>query len=392
MSQDRVTIQRDFAEVELDCFRQNMKCGIDSLKELARNLDGGSEVSEDIDRQEMLYRSEIDSKKKQCKDAFLETANIMSYMLNRQDKFEYPQESIKRKIVKYLKKEGILVEDIFYRINLQGHKSINIKMQTLDSHYIAAENVAQMISLILKESYVVDVASPLYIKDAMDTFTFSKEGRYVLITGVAKAIQENELVSGDNYSVFDEGSGRSILTLSDGTGSGERAGMDSEKVLDLMEKMIETGYDIPVITEMINFIYCVKDEECCHPTIDACDVDLENGKCVFYKYGGSTSYIVKENKIERVECRSFPLGVFEDAKVNSIECELKGGDYILLLTDGVEEALSDGVENVVRRIGNVSPKEMAERIIQKAIAAQGGHIYDDMTVLVASLWKKNGIA
>lgn len=92
-----------------------------------------------------------------------------------------------------------------------------------------------MISVLLNRRLQLSAASPFVIDRTPHSFILEEEARFLALTGFAKAIKENETVSGDNYAVIEAEKGRLTVILSDGTGSGEQAGKDSEQVLDLME-------------------------------------------------------------------------------------------------------------------------------------------------------------
>ena len=71
---------------------------------------------------------------------------------------------------------------------------------------------------------------------------------------------------------------------------------------------------------------------------------------------------------------------------------MKDGEYVIMMTDGVLEALgrqegSDGVQKHLLAIQSVNPTEIASLILRRAIFASEGHIQDDMTVLVAGMFE-----
>ncbi len=63
-----------------------------------------------------------------------------------------------------------------------------------------------------------------------------------------------------------------------------------------------------------------------------------------------------------------------------------------MVTDGVVDAFGGeeyerGLLQVLSRMQEVNPEEMAERILRMALVACGGRIRDDMTVGVAGIWR-----
>ena len=213
------------------------------------------------------------------------------------------------------------------------------------------------------------------------------------LTGFAKVVKENESISGDNYSLLESERGKLTVILSDGTGSGEKACEDSERVLDLTEKLLEAGYGIQTAVNLVNSALFARGEEQNHPTLDICDIDLYEGKCEFCKVGGAASFLKRENTVELLEAGSLPLGVFQTVQTQVVQKSLYSGDYLIMMSDGVLDALEENdyeeaMFEAVLEMTEQNPKAIAERLLQMAIYAGGGHIQDDMTILVVGIWEK----
>ena len=74
---------------------------------------------------------------------------------------------------------------------------------------------------------------------------------------------------------------------------------------------------------------------------------------------------------------------------------LMDGDYIIMISDGVLDALSQGIgedmlPEVIGSTNLENPGEMANAILNFCIHQCRGRIRDDMTVLVIGIWKKEG--
>ena len=57
-------------------------------------------------------------------------------------------------------------------------------------------------------------------------------------------------------------------------GSGEKASADSEKVLDLMEKMLEAGYNMDVAVNLVNSALIATSERQNMSTLDICNMEI----------------------------------------------------------------------------------------------------------------------
>ena len=60
--------------------------------------------------------------------------------------------------------------------------------------------------------------------------------------GVSRITKAGELVSGDNYALLQKETGKVVMSLADGMGSGVGACRESEKVIELLEQFLEAGF------------------------------------------------------------------------------------------------------------------------------------------------------
>ena len=73
--------------------------------------------------------------------------------------------------------------------------------------------------------------------------------------------------------------------------------------------------------------------------------------------------------------------------------QLQDGDYIIMLSDGVLEALSQGIgeeilPEIIGRTSHTNPGQIANQILSYCLHQSRGQIRDDMTVLVIGIWNK----
>ena len=297
----------------------------------------------------------------------------------------------KRLLTQALAEEGIQVEAPHYLPREDGRQAVVLTMSTRRGSRISVEDAADMISVLLDRRLAPAAGSPYVVETDPQSFVLEEETGFLALTGFAKATKEDETVSGDNYAVVDAGKGRVTVMLSDGTGSGERAGRDSEQVLDLMEKMLEAGYDIDAAINMVNTALFAAGEDVNHPTLDICDIDLYGGSCQLRKVGGAATFLKRNQEVEQVAMGNLPLGIFGQMEVLPVERKLQDGDYLIMVSDGVVDAFGAEYENtmssVIAGIQDHSPGEIAEHLLRLALCASGGKIRDDMTIGVIGVWE-----
>ena len=62
-----------------------------------------------------------------------------------------------------------------------------------------------------------------------------------------------------------------------------------------------------------------------------------------------------------------------------------------MMTDGIVDAFTDREEELeclIREHRIVNPKELAEYIVDEAVAQSEGKVHDDMSVVVAAVWER----
>ena len=222
-----------------------------------------------------------------------------------------------------------------------------------------------------------------------------EETKFVVLTGAARAVKEEESRSGDNYAVIESDTGKVTMLLSDGMGSGEKACADSEDVLNLMERLIEAGFESGIAAKIINMAFMSESEEHNMSTLDICDVNLYNGICNFTKIGAAASFIKRDHRVEKIYESTLPLGVLEKPDSEHIFRQLADGDYVIMVSDGITDALEEDdrvgsdLRMIVSSLNQENPREMAEALLQIILHRTGGHIRDDMTVLVFGIWENS---
>ena len=93
--------------------------------------------------------------------------------------------------------------------------------------------------------------------------------------------------------------------------------------------------------------------------------------------------------------RSLPAGILRQVSVEKNDMLLKDGDMVLMMTDGVTDALG-GEQKTAQWLqeeflprGFANPQDAADYILQAAESACAGE-KDDMTVQAGRFWKRAG--
>lgn len=365
----------------------------DSFKEIAKTLDEDFKWEQGKDsRQSQLYNRKLWENRCMLADNLNEMAGVMAQVAGEVFSYRPFPERKRRQIIQAMKSEGLIISDLYYIENKEGHTKINLNMSSERAGGISAEEAADMLSVLLDLRLVPSMNCPYFIDTNIRSYIFVEEARFVVLTGAARAVKETEQKSGDNYAILESEKGKLTLLLSDGMGSGEKACQDSEIVLDLMEKLIDAGYQSKAAANLVNSALIARGEEQNMSTLDICEIDLYDGICEFTKIGAASSFIKREHMVEQISTGSLPLGIFKGVEGDSIRRRLMDGDYVFLLSDGILDAMeeSDYKEDICEILGNLdqeNPRELAEALLQIVLRKTRGRIRDDMTILVFGLWE-----
>lgn len=86
------------------------------------------------------------------------------------------------------------------------------------------------------------------------------------------------------------------------------------------------------------------------------------------------------------------MGVVQDLEIQSVHKHLQNGDFVIMITDGIMDALPVGeqeflLDTIIRGTSLNNPKEMAHHILEQVLEWTGEDPMDDMTVLVIGIWR-----
>ena len=349
------------------------------------------EEGEGADRQALLMKRRLLEDREILADNLQEIARIIRTLAQEEQPLYPFKERELKKIIRACKEQGILVRSIYRTQDEVCGMKLAVSMKVDERCVMTVEEAAEFFSVLFDRRLLAERDSLFFLPGEYETIVFEEEAPFCILTGMAKATRENEIVSGDTCSFIEQGNGNLIMALSDGMGSGEKAMADSELVIDLLERFSEAGFSKETAAEMINGVLVARTEEENMSTLDVCDINLYTGNCELLKIGSASTYIKHGEMIERVEADSLPLGIFHKIDVSGQKRQLVDGDYIIMVSDGVVDGVDNEeiFEQVLAQIKLQSPQEMANYILQFVLHKTMGRVQDDMTVLVLGLWENS---
>lgn len=345
------------------------------------------------DREKQLRDWSLRESMQALKDNLWEVSHILKKVAEETVVCTQLPDRQKKKAIRLLGKEKILVKEMYYiEESSMGKTTLSVTMCSEKQGGYIARDVADMLSVILDKRLNLSGQSPYLVDGEERTFFFLEDPPFMVLTGYARAIREQEKVSGDNYSIMELDCGKLVVILSDGMGSGEKACRESETVIERMEALLEAGHTVGGAINIVNNTLLAAGEPVNMSTLDVCTLDLHTGKCEFRKLGGAASFIKSNVFVEPIVMNRLPLGIFFKNDDECVSREMLDNDFLIMVTDGVLDAFSAGdyeemLSQYLKDMRDCSPAEVAQRILQFALKCSGGHIRDDMTILVLEIFQ-----
>ena len=287
----------------------------------------------------------------------------------------------------------MLVDNMLLLEYENGSREAYLTVRTDGNRCVPVREAAELLGQALgsRDWYAPRDTRPLVTRQAA-AIRFAMRGSYRMGYGIARRGKQGEPVSGDNYTWSGDLPGQVIMSLSDGMGSGEQAGRESGRVVELTQQLLETGFSPRAALKMVNTILLLGGMEQHPATLDLGCVDLHTGVLEAMKLGAVATFLITGDGVEVLDAGYVPAGVLGTVEPALLSRKLWDGDRIVMMTDGVLDACpGDDKEQAMReymeQMPVKSPQDMAERILRFACQGSAAH-QDDMTVLAAGIWKR----
>jgi len=221
---------------------------------------------------------------------------------------------------------------------------------------------------------------------------FRPATEYILSYGNATAVKSGEEISGDSFIMCENTYGEFVACLSDGMGTGAKAGAESANATELLKNFMTSGTDIDTALELINSALLLRSSGESFATMDVCVTNLSMGKISFYKSGAAPGYIKNEHGVTVINGDSLPFGILPDGSGIAGE-EYEIGEYAIavLVSDGLRDIFQthagDGLIELIEKTNTLNPQILASTLIKEAMELCNKKANDDMTVLAVSVTK-----
>ncbi|MGA9225284.1 MAG: stage II sporulation protein E [Mesobacillus sp.] len=398
------------------CWTRNFNTTYDYMSEIMQEMDQNSGVVPqklsrewdkhctrskkvmEIMQQQLTYyqanrklKKQVQESRRLVADQLLGVSEVMGDFAKEIQRERENHSKQEEQILEALQEFGIHIEHVEIYSLEQGNVDIDMTIPYCQGHGECEKLIAPMLSDILKENIVVNSEECSTFPNGFCHVTFRSAKAFTVLTGVAHAAKDGDLVSGDSYSTIELSGGKYAIAISDGMGNGERAHSESRDTLLLLQQILQSGIEEKVAIKSVNSILSLRTTDEIFSTLDLVMVDLQNASARFLKIGSTPSFIKRGGKIMKIQASNLPMGILQEFEVDVVGEQLKAGDLLIMMSDGVFEGPKH-VENydlwMKRKINELQtedPQAIADLLMEEVIRSREGSIEDDMTVVVAKI-------
>lgn len=343
-------------------------------------------------KQMMLWTNRMIENREGCARQLDSFAQMLQQATRELEASIFQDPPLEKKIRMQLRKFGIRLLNAVFFMNKQGRYEIHITVKAEKGICATTRTVARLLSNCTgRRIHPAQDERPVIGQD-YGTLVFVEGSRYYTLQGIAKIGKGCQKISGDSFLMMKLPGGQEAMVLSDGMGSGEAASKESGMIIEMLEELLQAGFSRETALSMMNTALVMGREEVCFSTLDMSCFDLYNGECYFYKAGAATTFIRRNDRMEHIYSASLPLGVVHKQKTEMSKRKLEPGDMVIMVSDGVLDALPDGKQEelldlIIKGTAIENPKELSHYILEKVLELSSGGPKDDMTILVAGIWE-----
>lgn len=300
---------------------------------------------------------------------------------------------LERSIKRVFNKNSIYYNDVFCYIDKNGKTKIRVSMKQCQGSDYCEENIIPLLNSTMRMKLCIgDDGCNINSKTDECIVTIEEKPKFNVVSYGAIEPKDGEHQIGDSYSFGKTTSGNYMTILSDGMGSGPEAREESKSTVELVEKLVEAGFDESITVNTVNSIMGMRFAEGeKYATLDLNKINLYNGEAAFVKIGAAPSFIKRGREVKIINSKNLPFGLVDEVDVEIIKEVVKPGDMLINISDGIldidklNSGQSSWIEEYLKKV-NVDPRDLSEKILKKARELSGGIIKDDMTVVVSKIY------
>ena len=354
-----------------------------------------------ISKMNFIWKKKLDESKKTVSSQLKGVSEAISKMAEdidkkkKEDREEFADK--KQEILKLLEQKEIEIKTIDIKQNSSNRFIVEVYTDicnNLDGTECNIRKICKIISKVLDQNMIMQKQEcGLRLEKNICKFTYISDDNYHIQIGTAKSTKADSPVSGDSSLETRLEDGKYLLALSDGMGSGPEAMKSSKIAIKMLERLLTAGFEKDVSLQLINSTLSANTEEDMYATLDIEILDLFNGNMEFIKNGACPTYVKRGKEVQLLKSMSLPTGIVSENDLVVYDFDLEDGDIIVMCTDGIIDSNKEYLNKhlwlkyLLEDMETTDAQQIADIILKEAIDNDFGNQKDDMSVIVAKIYK-----
>lgn len=192
---------------------------------------------------------------------------------------------------------------------------------------------------------------------------------------------------GDSVTTLQCDDGYDYVFLCDGMGSGNTAALTSALSCAFLSRMLRAGSGAENALKMLNGFLAARGrrENESSTTVDLLEIDHVSGEGRLYKCGAAPTLLLRGGEVTTFFSRTAPVGILESLDAERIRVELKPGDVLVQVSDGVSGSgeRCPWLEKMLAEKWDGEAEKFARLVLGRAATESK----DDLSVAVTELQK-----
>ncbi len=344
-----------------------------------------------ISKANFVLQKKLSEKKKTMSTQLGEVSKAISNLaediqqdIKNEDRFEKQ----KQEILEIISGMNIQLEDIRIKKEKNGRYHVDVIFALEEPTKNQKEKIQKIVANALKQKLTLCETENSRI------ISLVSEDKYTINIGMANTIKKGNVVSGDSTLKVRLKDGKYLIAISDGMGSGVDAAKSSILALNMLQKLLSSGFDKDTSVELINSAILNSSEKEIFATLDIAIVDLYSGNIEFMKNGACPTYIKNKKKINIVKSITLPTGIMDNVDLSLHDKDIENNDIVVMCSDGIIDSNVEyknkelWIKYMLEDIETEDAQKIADLILNEAIDNNFGVAKDDMSVLVCRFTKK----
>lgn len=343
-----------------------------------------SEMSESVNqayKNYLAYRSaqrRVDEVRSVVAGQFCGLGEILGEMAKEYEEYEIFDKDSAQQICTALKDMGFVPMDINCRVDRFGRMTVELEIADVDAQKLKKALLYKTVSKICGRRFEVPSVTEAY---GACRVLFAERACFDVEVGSSQHISGDGRLCGDHFMHFKDGTGRKVVVLSDGMGTGGRAAVDGIMASSIMSKLIQAGLGFECSLKVVNSALLVKSGDESLATLDVVAVDLYTGTMSLMKAGAAMTFVRHEKKTMSIEIPSLPAGILPDIQFSCKDISLETDDIVVMVSDGAVSTGEEWIQRIISSWEQKSMQELAEKITDEATARRHDGHDDDITVI-----------